>query len=117
MKRLLIAILVLLPFAVRAQQVVPPGYVLVDSLIFTPLAAVDSTLEGSTIFNVLPEGVNVRQSGIIRNAVETRIRANRGKMVSGYRIRIFFDNEYPDFTWVGTIDYKEKGLHMGFHWK
>ena len=32
-------------------------------------------------------------------------------------IRIFFDNEYPDFTWVGTIDYKEKGLHKGFHWK
>ena len=32
MKRLLIAILVLLPFAARAQQVVPPGYVLVDSL-------------------------------------------------------------------------------------
>ena len=93
MKRLLIAIFVLLPFAARAQQVVPPGYVLVDSLIFTPLAAVDSTLEGSTIFNVLPEGVNVRQSGMIRNAVETRIRANRGKMVSGYRIRIFFDNK------------------------
>ena len=32
-------------------------------------------------------------------------------------IRILFDNEYPDFTWVGTIDYKEKGLHKGFHWK
>ena len=32
-------------------------------------------------------------------------------------IRIFFDNEYPDFTWVGTIDYKGKGLHKGFHWK
>ena len=53
MKRLVIAILILLPFAARAQQVVPPGYVLVDSLVFTPLAAVDSTLEGSTIFNAL----------------------------------------------------------------
>ncbi len=32
-------------------------------------------------------------------------------------IRILIGNEYPDFTWVGTIDYKGKGLHKGFHWK
>lgn len=113
MKRLLIAIFVLLPFAARAQQVVPPGYVLVDSLIFTPLAAVDSTLEGSTIFNVLPEGVNVRQSGIIRNAVETRIRANRGKMVSGYRIRIFFDNSQTARTASEAALYRFKVLNPG----
>ena len=90
MKRLVIAILILLPFAARAQQVAPPGYVIVDSLVFTPLSAVDTTLEGSTIFNVLPDEVSVSQSGVIRNAVETRIRANRSKQFSGYRIRIFF---------------------------
>ena len=59
MKRLLIALLVLFSLSARAQQAVPPGYVLVDSLVFTPLAAVDSTLEGSTIFNVLPDAVEV----------------------------------------------------------
>ena len=79
-------------FGLQAQQVPPPGYVIVDSLVFTPISSVGSTLEGSTIFTVLPENVRVSQSGIVRNAVETRTRANRGKMHNGYRIRIFFDN-------------------------
>lgn len=26
-------------------------------------------------------------------------------------------NDYPDLQWVGTIDYKTKGLHKGFVWK
>ena len=32
-------------------------------------------------------------------------------------IHILFDDTYDEFTWVGTIDYKETGLHKGFHWK
>jgi Fe-S cluster assembly iron-binding protein IscA len=32
-------------------------------------------------------------------------------------IHILFDDTYDEFTWVGSIDYKEKGLHKGFHWK
>ena len=113
MKRLVIAILILLPFAARAQQVVPPGYVLVDSLVFTPLAAVDSTLEGSTIFNALPDRVTVRQSGVIRNAVETRIRANRGKQFNGYRIRIFFDNSQSARSASEAALYRFKVLNPG----
>lgn len=113
MKRLVIVILVLLPFAARAQQTVPPGYVLVDSLVFTPLAAVDSTLEGSSIFNALPDGITVRQSGIIRNAVETRIRANRDKQFSGYRIRIFFDNSQSARSASEAALYRFKVLNPG----
>ena len=113
MKRLLIALLVLFSLSARAQQAVPPGYVLVDSLVFTPLAAVDSTLEGSTIFNVLPDGVEVRQSGTIRNAVETRIRSNRGKMVNAYRIRIFFDNSQSARTASEAALYRFKVLNPG----
>ena len=41
MKRLLIAILVLLPFAARAQQVVPPGYVLVELALYDEAAGLD----------------------------------------------------------------------------
>ncbi len=94
MKRIAAILIIALAGALSgaAQQVPPPGYVIVDSLVFTPLSAVDSTLEGSTIFTVLPDNVHVTQSGIVRNAVETRTRANRGRMTSGYRIRIFFDN-------------------------
>ena len=113
MKRLVIVILVLLPFAARAQQTVPPGYALVDSLVFTPLAAVDSTLEGSSIFNALPDGVTVRQSGVIRNAVETRIRANRSKQFSGYRIRIFFDNSQSARSASEAALYRFKVLNPG----
>ncbi len=32
-------------------------------------------------------------------------------------IRILTKNEYPELTWIGTIDYKKKGLHKGFSWK
>ena len=115
MKKLIIAILALFCAAAlcRSQQVVPPGYVLVDSLIFTPLATVDSTLEGSTIFNVMPDGVSVKQSGVIRNAVETRIRANRSKQVSGYRIRIFFDNSQTARGASEAALYKFKVLNPG----
>ena len=115
MKRIVIAfsILICAAFCARAQQVVPPGYVLVDSLVFTPLAAVDSTLEGSTIFNVMPEGVNVKQSGMIRNAVETRIRSNRSKQYSGYRIRIFFDNSQSARGASEAALYRFKVLNPG----
>ncbi len=78
--------------AAHAQHTTPPGYELVDSLVFTPLAVVDSTLEGSTVFSVMPDNVHVSQSGVIRNTVESRIRSNRDRQYSGYRIRIFFDN-------------------------
>ena len=113
MKRLLIAISILFSLCASAQQVVPPGYELVDSLVFTPLASVDSTLEGSTIFNVLPDAVSVTQSGTIRNAVETRIRSNRGKMFNGYRIRIFFDNSQSARSASEAALYRFKVLNPG----
>ncbi|MBQ9310321.1 MAG: SPOR domain-containing protein [Bacteroidales bacterium] len=94
MKKTAILLLLFLAgqLAARAQQTAPPGYVLVDSLIFTPLAAVDSTLDGSSIFSVMPSNVSITQSGAIRNAIEMRARSNSSRQVSGYRIRIFFDN-------------------------
>ena len=78
--------------ALRAQGGVPEGYAFVDSLVFIPVTAVDTTLAGNSIFTVLPENVSVRQGGLVRNAVESRVRQNRGRLVNGYRIRIFFDN-------------------------
>lgn len=91
-KAAFIIISIVLSLAARAQQTVPPGYMLVDSLVFTPLAAVDSTLEGSSIFSVLPDNVKITQTGTIRNAVEMRTRSNTSRQCNGYRIRIFFDN-------------------------
>jgi len=63
-----------------------------DSVVFTPAPAVDSTLAGRNVFTVLPKNVTVSQSSGIRSAMEARKAHNRGRMYSGYRIRIFFDN-------------------------
>lgn len=73
-------------------QVPPAGYEYTDSIIFTPVAPVDSVLKGKDIFSVMPENVTIVQSGAIRSSVLEKARTNEGKMQSGYRIRIFFDN-------------------------
>ena len=81
----------LLPPRTEAQ-LPPAGYEYADSVIFIPVAQVDSSLKGKDIFAVLPDNVTVVQSGAIRSLVETRTRTNDGKMQSGFRVRIFFDN-------------------------
>ena len=52
---------------------------------------VDSTLDGHTIFQVLPDGVAVNQSPAVRSALERQIESNSRKQFSGFRIRIYFD--------------------------
>ena len=32
-------------------------------------------------------------------------------------VRILTRDEYPELTWIGTIDYKSRGLHRGFIWR
>ena len=77
-----------------AQQVeVPEGYELVDSVIYRPVATADSTLVGKNIFNVLPDNVNVRQSQQIANSMKSHVASNGARTISGYRVRIFFDNK------------------------
>lgn len=77
-----------------AQQVeVPEGYELVDSVIYRPVASADSTLAGKNIFDVLPESVGVRQSQQIANSMKSHVASNKARTMSGYRVRIFFDNK------------------------
>ena len=99
MRRILTALslLMLAAFSLRAQEevpvpAVPPGYVLVDSLVFTPVALVDSTLGGRYLLGNVPDNIILGQSKQVHNAVEARFQENRGKLFQGYRIRIFFDN-------------------------
>lgn len=53
---------------------------------------VDSTLVGKSIFQTLPDGVNIRQSAKMKGAMEDQIEKNAQKQFSGFRIRIYFDN-------------------------
>ena len=84
MKRfLIIAILALLPsMLLRAQEY------RVDN----GSAQVDSTLMGRNILSVLGSGVKVNQSQSMRSAFDSYVSNNAGKKMTGYRIRVYFDN-------------------------
>ncbi len=87
-------------FALNAQDVVvPEGYELVDSLIYRPSAAVDTTLAGKSVWSVLPSrdrgdaaDVDISQSAKVKSALDAQVASNHSRAISGYRIRIFFDN-------------------------
>lgn len=95
-----------------AQQVeVPEGYELVDSVIYRPVATADSALVGKSIFNVLPENVNVRQSQQIANSMKSHVASNGARTISGYRVRIFFDNKQNARTESETVLKRFNGLY------
>jgi hypothetical protein len=78
-----------------AQELpVAAGYELVDSVVYRPAAAVDSTLVGVDVF----AKVNVEQSPIVEESVRTHIIANKERGLTGYRVRIFFDNRQVSRT-------------------
>lgn len=95
-----------------AQQVeVPEGYELVDSVIYRPVATADSALVGKSIFNVLPDNVNVRQSQQIANSMKSHVASNGARTISGYRVRIFFDNKQNARTESETVLKRFNGLY------
>ena len=85
---------------IQEQVVVPEGYELVDSVIYRPVATVDTTLTGKDIFMLMPSreagdkaGVAVNQTDAVRDAVRRQTELNGNRTLSGYRVRIFFDNK------------------------
>lgn len=100
MKRILLTLAVsLLSLAASAQQTgqdgqpvhIPEGYALVDSLVYIPTAGIDSTLFGRDIFELIEPAV--QQSDRVRSGFSRHLDANRGKVIPGWRVRIFFDNK------------------------
>ena len=53
---------------------------------------VDSTLVGRNILSVLGSGVTVNQSRAMRSAFDNYVSSNASKKLSGYRIRVYFEN-------------------------
>ena len=84
-----------------AQELIAPeGYVYVDSLVYTPKASVDSTLAGKDVFRDMPSRlrgdeatVDVGRSEILEKSMRAHIGAKPKRTLSGYRVRIFFDNK------------------------
>jgi hypothetical protein len=84
MKRfIIIAILALLPaMMLRAQEY------RVDN----GSAQVDSTLVGRSVLSVLGSGVSVNQSSAMKSAFDSYVSANASKRITGYRIRVYYEN-------------------------
>lgn len=55
-------------------------------------SAVDSTLLGKSILSVMGSGVEIRQSDAVKTALNNYVQQNANKSISGYRIRVFYDN-------------------------
>lgn len=70
----------------RAQNVTEQ--VIYDSTYTYVAPLVDSSLVGKDMFSV----VEVRQSDAVRSAFENYKEGNRERKITGYRVRIFFDN-------------------------
>jgi hypothetical protein len=84
MKRLIIiAILALLPGAMLRAQ---------EYRVDNGSSRVDSTLMGRSIMSVLGPGVKVNQSSAMRGAFDSYVSNNASKKMSGYRIRVFYEN-------------------------
>lgn len=87
--------------SIDAQERVtlPEGYTWADSIVYRPASAVDTTLAGKDIFSLLPDGtaggtkVNVHQTDVVKEAMGRHVAANSSRELSGYRVRIFFDNK------------------------
>ncbi len=85
MKRIiLILALALLPLLSLRGQSLP------DTL--SVPAALDSTLLGKDIFSIVGAGVRINQPRTVRAAFDRYVRNNAAKQLSGYRIRVFYDN-------------------------
>lgn len=86
---------------VCAQEiVVPEGYELVDSVVYRHVAGVDTLLAGKDVFHVMPlkakgdkADVEIYQSQEVASALRKQVEANLKRPLSGYRVRIFFDNK------------------------
>jgi len=84
MRRLLVILLLaLLPCALLRAQ---------EYRVENGSAQVDSTLMGRSILSVMGSGVTVNQSQAMRSAFDGYVSNNASKKLSGYRIRVYFDN-------------------------
>lgn len=97
---LILSLFVMTSAPAKAQQSIPQGYELVDSVIYRPTAAVDSSLVGRNVFKSMPSRsrgtsayVNIYQSAEVENSMNGHIITNAERTIPGFRVRIFFDNK------------------------
>lgn len=81
--------LLLCPTFASAQELEPPvGYEYADSLVYLRVADIDTTYVGVDVLRM-----NVTQSEALAGSLIQHIVENPDRTISGYRVRIFFDNK------------------------
>ena len=88
-----------------AQEVNEEPRIIRDTIIYRMADAVDSTLVGISLLEAMPSkskgsaaDVNVHQSRKTTEALNLFISRNRERVITGYRVRIFFDNKQNSRT-------------------
>ena len=80
----------------QGQNITPPA-VAADTISFEKAPLADSTLVGTTIFQLIAKDgnstVTLNQPKEMEQAYNLYLKANGEKKRSGYRIRLFFDNK------------------------
>ena len=121
-KAILTVFIMLLALPVLAQNTEPEKPV-VDST-YAAGTAIDSTLVGKDIFQLLGSGrqaasregrIVIDQSQAVAKALSRHISANARKMQTGYRIRIYFDNSQNARTRSEKIAASFKAQHPGIN--
>lgn len=64
-----------------------------DTIVYRFADAVDSTLVGISLLDAMPSDVKIHQSQRTQNGLNLYISRNKDRVISGYRVRIFFDNK------------------------
>ncbi|MBQ0078045.1 MAG: SPOR domain-containing protein [Bacteroidales bacterium] len=104
MKKTILSIAILLAAAIcgNAQIVgiytempdsIPEGCIVVDSLVYSQGRRVETSLKGESVYTLMPENVAFRHSIAVSDALDAQVQTNQKRMVEGYRIRIFLDNQ------------------------
>lgn len=73
---------------VEFELLAPEGYEFADSLVYVRYHDIDSTYVGVDVLNM-----NVVQSEALAGSMLSHMEANTDRTISGYRVRIFFDNK------------------------
>lgn len=96
--------------------------VVVIAVLFMPAtlsaqSLVDSTLVGRNVFEMIEgdgSGVRINRSPSVEEAFPVYLKKNAEKKISGYRIRIFFDNKQTARVQSGEVEekFKEEFPHL-----
>ena len=92
----------------------------VDSLVYRTVPAVDSVLFGADIFNIMPNksnggsaDVTIHQSQMVEESMRSHIASNKKRPMTGFRIRIFFDNSQTARTRSAAVLASFKSAFQG----